>query len=215
MGRAPVRELCPRRGRKILIYSSNLITFSKKNDKIWSLHQSITPSELFPQNFPGQSLANSMHRIKRYAHFCEMFQQIVTDHFAARFPLLLCYKVLLFETRKHYQSLQAIWINSLVGRAPVRELSPRRGRKILSYSSNLITFSKKMSKFDHHTIPWTGHNFFHRMFLNILDILFESYTFFLSSGQLLANSMHRIKRYAHFSEIFQQIVTDHFAARFP
>ena len=94
----------------------------------------------------GQLSANSMRRIKRYDHFCEIVQQICTDHFASRFPSLLCYKVLLFETRKHSQSLQAIWIHSLVGRAPVRELSPRRGRKILIYSSNLITFSKKMPK---------------------------------------------------------------------
>ena len=149
--------------------------------------------------------ANSMHRIKRYDHFCEIFQQIVTDHVAARFLSLLC-KVLLFETRKHSQSLQAIWIHSLVGRAPVRELSPGRGRKMLIYSWNLITFSKKMSKSCHACRPWLHQNFFHRIFLDMLGISFESYTFFLSSEQFLANSMHRIKKknYAHFCEIFQQ-----------
>ena len=61
------------------------------------------------------------------------------------FPLVP-YKVLLFETRKNSQSLQAIWIHSVVGRAPVRVLSPGRGRKILTYFSNLITFSKKCKK---------------------------------------------------------------------
>ena len=53
--RAPVRELSPRRGRKILSYSSNLITLTKKMSKFWSFHQSITPSDFFPQNFPGHA----------------------------------------------------------------------------------------------------------------------------------------------------------------
>ena len=68
--------------------------------------------------------------------------------------------------------------------------------------------------FDHFTKPWSPHNCFQRIFLDMLGISFESYTFFLSSGQFLANSMHRIKRYAHFCEIFQQICTNHFDARF-
>ena len=49
-----------------------------------------------------------MHRIKRYDQFCEIFHQICYSTFDARFALVLCYKVLLFETRKHSQSLQAI-----------------------------------------------------------------------------------------------------------
>ena len=66
----------------------------------------------------------------------------------ARFSLVLCYKVLLFETRKNSQSLQAIRIHSLVMRAPVRELSPRRGRKLLLipriwyFFENVVIMSK-------------------------------------------------------------------------
>ena len=48
--------------------------------------------------------------------------------------------------RESILSLYKPYNSLLVGRAPVRVLSPRRGRKILLYSSNLITFSKKNAK---------------------------------------------------------------------
>ena len=48
----------------------------------------------------GQFSANSIGWIKSYDEFCQIFKRIVTDHFDARFALVLFYKILLFEWRK-------------------------------------------------------------------------------------------------------------------
>ena len=57
----------------------------------------------------GQSSATSDHRVQRYDQFCEIFQQISETTFDGRFALVLFYKVLLFEWRKHSPFLQAMY----------------------------------------------------------------------------------------------------------
>ena len=120
-----VRELSPRRGRKILIYFSNLITFSWKNSKSHharslsarqsSLHrifpETVTPpfeSLIFYLGLV-QFLSNSDRYVLRYHQFCEIFDQICHGHVAPRFAPVLLSKVLLFDLRKHSPSLQAIF----------------------------------------------------------------------------------------------------------
>ena len=67
------------------------------------------------------------------------------------------------------------------------------------FSSDFIKILVQNSK------AWPGHNLIHRIFVDVLSVSFESWIFFLCSWQLSSKSNGWIKRYAHFSEIFQQI----------